>query len=516
MPAPTTLPIPNPADYDISPTNGFLPTTAPLPRLRDTYYAPWEDTLSELSTLILSGRLRSHIDRMPVLDTKPLGNEQEQDDQAVRTEEEQDERDRERDESLRRWRRAYTVLAFLTHAYIWGGRRPTERVPPSIAIPFVRVCCRLELPPVATFAGVCLWNWRAVDVKNPTGNTEYPIDDPARVAVLETFTGALDERWFYTISIAIEAQAGPAIPSMLSAIAAARAGDVATVTSSLQALAERLDAIGRTLARMPEHCDPRVFYHRIRPFLAGGRNMAAAGLPQGVIFDDGGPMHRQRRVRCSGGSNAQSSAIQFFDLVLGVDHAPTRSSSSSSSSSNFIHDMRAYMPGPHARFLARVAAVANLRAFVHAAPANQRALRVAYDACIAALSGLRDKHLAIVARYIVVPQAQESSASKPNSGKPALRDSSSAAADSPRGTGGSSLIPFLRQARNETRDVAVEAWARDVLARRPKRPGAVAAGVTNSDDGGSGNGEDRCSSAACQGLAGVWRVDGEAGGLCVV
>src|SRR5205823_4702295 len=90
---------------------------------------------------------------------------------------------------------------------------------------------------------------------------------------------------------------------------------------SLRSFAERLDELGSILQRMYENCDPHVFYHRVRPFLAGSKNMADAGLPNGVIYEDGTGNEVYRQF--SGGSNAQSSLIQFFDIVLGVEHRPT-------------------------------------------------------------------------------------------------------------------------------------------------------------------------------------------------
>jgi indoleamine 2,3-dioxygenase len=141
------------------------------------------------------------------------------------------------------------------------------------------------------------------------------------LSTLSTFTGSLDESWFYLVSLAIEARAGPIIPMMMDAIAAARHNDSRVVTECLQSFAERLDELGSLLQRMYESCDPHVFYHRIRPFLAGSKNMRDAGLPNGVIFDNGSG--RLPYVQYSGGSNAQSSVIQFFDLVLGVEHRPT-------------------------------------------------------------------------------------------------------------------------------------------------------------------------------------------------
>ncbi len=238
------------------------------------------------------------------------------------------------------------------------------------------------------------------------------IDNLENLATLNTFTGSLDESWFYLVSVAIEARGGPIIPLMLTAIAAARQDDAAAVTRCLRTFAERLDDLGNLLQRMHEDCDPTIFYNRIRPFLAGWKNMADAGLPDGVIYEDGSGADVFRQY--SGGSNAQSSIIQFFDVVLGVEHRPTgekpgdpsgREGRAGPPRHNFIMEMRRYMPGPHARFLNDVQAIANIREFVEEHPSD-RNLRLAYDACLTMLRVLRDKHIAIVTRYIVVPSAR--------------------------------------------------------------------------------------------------------------
>ncbi|KAJ9632215.1 tryptophan 2,3- dioxygenase [Taxawa tesnikishii (nom. ined.)] len=474
--------IPRLSDYDVSQEYGFLPSELPLEVLPDPYYRPWENIVRNLQGLILSRRLRGLVDNLPILSTDYLRTDAE-------------------------WRRAYMVLAFISHSYIWGGERPAERVPPAISIPFVAACKRVELPTVATYAGVVLWNYR------PLFDDE-PVDNLDNIATLTTFTGSLDESWFYLVSVAIEARAAPIIPLMLHAIEAARYGDRATVTECLRSFAERLDELGSLLVRMYENCDPHVFYHRIRPFLAGSKNMADAGLPNGVIFDTGSPSDEY--VQYSGGSNAQSSIIQFFDLVLGIEHRPTGTSSATSlPPHNFIHDMRTYMPGPHARFLEHVSRVANIRSFV-TQHRYDRALATAYDACLAMLRAMRDKHIQMVSRYIIVKSRETRSHSRSLSrDAPKAPERMNIATGSAkegadrknlRGTGGTALIPFLKQARDETGEPAIDAWARRLL---NNGPGAPQAGVRMGKLGEHASGE-----TEIVGLAGVWSVDDSDGGIC--
>jgi indoleamine 2,3-dioxygenase len=506
--------IPRLSDYDVSPHNGFLPNEIPLDILPDTYYQPWENVVRNFQSLILAKRLRRIVDTLPVLETDLLVTEAE-------------------------WRRAYSILAFIAHGYIWGGDKPVDVspkkpyiqlrciaddslqiVPPSISIPFLKACRHLELPPVATFSAVCLWNWR------PLFDGE-PIDSLNNLATQMTFTGSLDESWFYLVSVAIEARAGPIIPMMIEAIAAARRNDSNMVVQCLRAFAERLDEIGSLLERMYESCDPHVFYHRIRPFLAGSKNMKDAGLPNGVIFDDG--TGEQPYVQFSGGSNAQSSIIQFFDVVLGVEHRPTgekrtdsspsESPAASGPSHGFIQDMRNYMPGPHRRFLEHMESIANIREFVTSNRRN-RALTTAYDACLAMLRSLRDKHIQLVSRYIIIKSRETRSNSRSLSPKQASTQRVNLAntmarsgSKKLRGTGGTALIPFLKQARDETGEPAIDAWARRLLNNGPAEIGASFA----IDDGIARLGkvaEGFTGEVEVVGLAGTWSVDDSEGGIC--
>ncbi|KAK1238369.1 hypothetical protein MKX07_006515 [Trichoderma sp. CBMAI-0711] len=491
-------PIPLLADYGISPTHGFLPGTLPLTRLPDPYYNKWEAIVANLQALILSRRLRGVIDRLPVLSTIGLEHDAE-------------------------WRRAYSLLCFMAHGYIWGGDSPADRLPPQISIPLLDVSRRLEVPPVATYAAVCLWNFKPLFM-------DEDIDSLENLATLFTFTGAIDESWFYLVSVAIEARGAPIMSLMLTAMAAARQDDSVTVTRCLRTFAERLTDLTSILQRMHESCDPVIFYNRVRPFLAGSKNMAEAGLPFGVIYDDGTGNDEYRQY--SGGSNAQSSLIQFFDIALGIQHLPTgekkKNKGDAASSScesadqrgrsarhNFIQDMRNYMPGPHARFLEDVSRVANIREFVEEHTGDVQ-LCLAYDACLAMLSAFRDKHIAIVTRYVITPSRQMRARSRSRSPEVARRPLNLAIASRKsegkhqKGTGGTALIPFLKQARDETGDPAVEEWTKRFMKRQVRQEGSGDFFLGKEDDGAPSETED----VEVKGLAWTWTMEDEVGGLC--
>jgi indoleamine 2,3-dioxygenase len=86
--------------FSISPTTGFLPEEPPLRRLHQ-YYKDWEDVVHEVPSLLSANAFRLRAEKLPLLSVSKLKSE-------------------------RQWQRAYVLLSFITHSYIWGGQRPAE------------------------------------------------------------------------------------------------------------------------------------------------------------------------------------------------------------------------------------------------------------------------------------------------------------------------------------------------------------------------------------------------------
>lgn len=478
-------------DYDISTDTGFVPSQFPLTELPNPYYKPWETLAANLPALILNRTIRRLIDEnLPILSTAKLATKQE-------------------------YQRAYVVLSFLTHAYVWGyNDQPCKVLPQQLAIPYKQVAQWLDMPPVATYAAVVLWNFkRALPLSLDFGsasasasgnNSADSANDSVastplnNLATINTFTGSIDESWFYLVSCHFEIKGAKCLEVGLEALTAAVSNKPTLVISYLQQLAEHLDALGTLLMLMEEMCDPHVFYFRIRPFLAGWKNMKEFGLDaDGLCYDDGLPESLLHPISYAGGSNAQSSLIQYFDTLLGVVHHPTghrphkvtntvsNSSKSSTlkptqstinnSENNFMEQMKQYMPAPHRKFLSDLAQESSvLKKFVQLNNKEYPELTLAFDACLAMLKAFRDKHIQIVTRYIILPSRSanlssnktlraglaNATASDPTK---ATSSSSSSSSKEPRGTGGTALLPFLKQCRDETGDPAAGSWGRRIL-----------------------------------------------------
>ncbi|KAL8885006.1 MAG: hypothetical protein Q9215_007068 [Flavoplaca cf. flavocitrina] len=325
------------------------------------------------------------------------------------------------------------------------------RLPYTISIPLSSVALRLDIPPYSTFAGQNLWNYRLI-------SPSESITDPSNLVAQLTFTDTPDESWFFIVLTAIEAQGAPIIMHALHAFEAVSQDDAVAVEKHLTEIAAHLRDFIPVLPRMYEQCNPDTFFNCIRPFLSGCK--ASCELPSGIFYENehGGGTWQQ----FSGPTAAQSSLWQFIDLALGVKHKSTGNVVNEEddvvehpgvSSNEGCLD---YMPGPHRRFLQRVAQEANIRAYVMAHPNNEDLL-AAYNNCLDRLIEVRSKHLQIISRYIMVPSrcAKQKSlptvnpiVGRPGSGPNKRMEGQATTAVA--GTGGSSPMAFLKQVRDET------------------------------------------------------------------
>ncbi|KAF3076435.1 Indoleamine 2,3-dioxygenase [Trichoderma lentiforme] len=339
------------------------------------------------------------------------------------------------------WRRAYVMLAYMTHAYIWAGDNPEEVLPPQITIPFQAVSAHVELPPVLTYTAASLWNFSC---------SGEDFSEPEDLSTLFTFTETESKSWFLLISVAMEAKASGIIQTIVGATEAIKTRNYNVISDTLQDIKSYIKSAGMLLERMYEKCDPMIFYHRVRPFLAGSKNMGAAGLPRGVFYDEGEGKGQWRQLQ--GGSNGQSCLIQLLDVVLGIEH----NSNCAADQKSFHYEARDYMPGPHRRFLLHVAEACNIRKLAmlpegEVASAEHQRLRSSYLAAADQLCEFRSIHIQIVTRYIMLPSKKPlKGESRRKLASPVSYRMENAANDAMIRTGGTRLISFLKETRVET------------------------------------------------------------------
>jgi indoleamine 2,3-dioxygenase len=304
------------------------------------------------------------------------------------------------------------VLSFLGHAFVWEGGVPEPVLPRQLAAPWYAVARRLGRPPVLSYASYALDNWRRFDPRGPLR--------VENLAILQNFLGGQDEDWFILIHVEIEALAARALRAAPIAREAAGRGDGAALTAQLEEVANALEAMLASLRRMPESCDPYVYFTRVRPFIHGWKNHPA--LPDGVVYEGVPELSGPQRLR--GETGAQSTIVPVLDALLGVAHAPDPLR-------EYLDEMRGYMPPRHRAFLEHVEANGSVRGAVRELRAARPELAEAYDACLRWLEAFRTLHLDYAARYI---HAQAGGGANP-------RDV---------GTGGTPFMKYLAKHRDET------------------------------------------------------------------
>lgn len=372
--------------FDLTDERGFLPARDPaeaLPR----ELARFDEVARDLPRLLLTGRVRAHLAELPALPVEAL-----QEPAALR--------------------RAMLVLSFLGHAWVWGDGVPAAAIPANLAAPWCAVAARLGRPPVLSYASYALDNWRRLTARGPL--------ELANLALLQNFLGGADEDWFVLVHVEIEARAACLLRELGPALSGAREGDVAGSAERLARIAAGVESLVAALARMPERCDPYIYYHRVRPFLHGWKDHPA--LPSGVVYE-GVPAFGGRPQQLRGETGAQSGIVPALDAALGVAHAddPLRA---------YLRELRDYMPPRHRAFVEALETSPSLRPFVR--ESGSRELREAYDDCLRWLEAFRSMHLDYAERYIA--RQSESGADNPTA----------------VGTGGTPFMRYLRKHRDET------------------------------------------------------------------
>ncbi|AIE84550.1 hypothetical protein [Fimbriimonas ginsengisoli] len=374
------------AEFDVSDSRGFLPTTDPLDRLPSSFDA-WEDAAHALPKLLMTDHARAYLEALPPF---PL--------------------DELRDE--RQWRRAMSLLSYLGHAYVWRGDRPATHLPARLAVPWHAVATRQGRPPVLSYASYCLDNWFRFDKSREPGI--------GNIGLIQNFLAGEDEEWFILVHVDIELAAAPGIAALLPAQNAAAAGDVEALEQHLTTIGGALDKMYATMRRMPERCDPYIYYHRVRPYIHGWKNHP--DLPEGLVYE-GVDEYAGQPQQFRGETGAQSAIVPSLDAVLGVYHEADELKT-------YLMEMREYMPPEHRALLQTLEARPPVRAFVQRS--GSASLTAAYDRCVAGVERFRSLHLEYAATYIF---------------KQAQTDPKNPHAV---GTGGTPFMRYLKKHRDET------------------------------------------------------------------
>ncbi len=349
--------------WQVGSQHGFLTNPDPLVNLTECndllallpqadLYA-LEDIATHLPELLEGAQIRYILERLPAYDFAALSQQANLDFRIVE--------------------RLMLLYSLLANAYIYTPDYPTlQRIPAGLAQPLYQISQMIERPPILTYASYALNNWRRID---PQGEIAL-----GNIELLQPFRGGRDESGFILVHIDIEARAAQALKGIQTGWQAAENEDHQELAHALQDVNEGLWAMMRTFGKMPEYCDPDVYYWKVRPYMFGFND----------ITYDGVSAFNSQPQSFRGQSGAQSSVVPALVAGLGMEHQQ-------SELTHHLDIMRQYMPKPHREFISAMKQSPIRETIIRL---DDSLLKDAYNNALDALIKFRRLHLHFAVKYI--------------------------------------------------------------------------------------------------------------------
>jgi indoleamine 2,3-dioxygenase len=311
--------------------------------------------------------------------------------------------DRAGAEDLPQLRLYYVRVGFLASAYVnQVGEEAAKVLPANLAGPLCRACELLKRPPILSYDGYALYNWKRFRKDGPIalGNID----------TIQDFVHMYDEHWFILVHVEIEALAARILDAIAKVHAAFRSGELGVVDEALWAIASALTDQIKVLRRIPEKMDPALYYKTFRPYIRFFEDVFYEGVPRRPAdgsANEAPAVHMNFR----GETGAQSSIVPTLVAFMKIPHQP-------SMLTNHLADLRNYMPSEHRRVIEAVEAMPGVRELAGKHP---------YNAVLDAIATFRTVHYGWAQEYI------------------------NRWTHDPRGTGGTPYMQWLLQLIEETR-----------------------------------------------------------------
>lgn len=377
-------------DYDMSAERGFLSRFNPTDIVLSGQFAEVKDIALKLPDILPSGRVREQLSKfLPHISARQVAELSDAD-----------------------ARMAMVHYSFMVQAYVWGEPNAPAILPSNLAVPITALADKIGQQPLLPYSGYVLDNWGLLDKDGPI--------DLSNIFMIQNFLAGQDEAWFVLVHVAIEARAGACFALISPVLDAIKHKDNETAQNLLQDMAVVWGDLIAIFDRMPERCDPYIYFERVRPFIHGWKDNPA--LPNGIIYEGVDKFDGQPQA-FRGQTGSQSSIVPVMDALLGIGHAadPLKA---------YLDQLHIYRPPAHRRFIDDVRAKSRLRDFV--INSEHKGLTDAYNANVQAVADFRSRHLEYAASYINNQQRK------------------SGGNDTEVGTGGTPFMKYLKKHRNET------------------------------------------------------------------
>jgi indoleamine 2,3-dioxygenase len=285
----------------------------------------------------------------------------------------------------------YVRLGFLASGYInQVGQSPTNLLPNNLAAPLVEICRQLSRPPILSYDGYSLYNWKRFDPAGPIalGNID----------TIQNFVHLYDEHWFILVHVEIEGIAAEILSAIDRASAGLASGDTTAVNPALDTIGRALWRQVAVLMRIPEKMDPALYFKTFRPYIRFFEHVVYEGVAAAPLD-------------YRGETGAQSSIVPLLVALMKIPHRQ-------SMLTNHLADMRNFMPREHRALIDEVSKLGSWRPFAE---------KEVFNNVLEAMATFREVHFGFANEYI----------------HKRVTD--------PRGTGGTPFMQWLRQLIDETR-----------------------------------------------------------------
>jgi indoleamine 2,3-dioxygenase len=301
----------------------------------------------------------------------------------------------------------YLRVGFLASAYInQVGNEPSRVLPANLALPLCRACKLLNRPPILSYDGYALYNWKRFHKDGPIalGNID----------TVQNFVHLYDEHWFILVHVEIEAIAARILDAIATVHAALDANAPGAIDDAVRDIAVAINEQVRVLRRIPEKMDPALYYKTFRPYIRFFENVEYEADVAGARVAAGSAA--RLRISFRGETGAQSSIMPLLVAFMKIPHRTSMLTA-------HLIDMRNYMPAEHRALIAAVEAMSSIRAI---------ASKQNYNAVLDAMATFRSVHYEWAQEYI------------------------NRRTDDPRGTGGTPYMEWLKQLIDETLAFKIE------------------------------------------------------------
>jgi indoleamine 2,3-dioxygenase len=299
--------------------------------------------------------------------------------------------DQPRESTLRELHLYYVRVGFLASAYINQLSQPRATVlPRNLAVPLCKACALLRRPPILSYDGYALYNWKRFNANGPIalGNID----------TVQNFVHLYDEHWFILVHVEIEAIAARILAAIARSAPALKRGDTESVNTALREIASALQDQIAVLRRLPEKMDPAIYHRTFRQYIRFFENVVYEGVTEA-------PMNFR------GETGAQSSIMPGLIAFMKIPHVK-------SALTDHLADMRRFMPVPHRQVIEEIEAMPSVRKVADPEPFND---------VLEGMATFRETHYKWAHEYI------------------------NRWTDDPRGTGGTPYMLWLKQLIDETR-----------------------------------------------------------------